>query len=138
MAKHVALSEPERTALKKTEREQLLIQHYGQLGPVQKNALSILGVRIWLLQGPLLIKEGVLVADLFFKISSELIKGSVSDVFPLYNALHKRLFYDMDMENQNKFSFFESLESIEAKRKADIVRYEYRFSLAAHMDQPIL
>jgi hypothetical protein len=137
-------------AKRRWKREGRKLHHfhteYSMLNRNQTKALSVVGMRYWLLQGPQLVRENLLISDVFFKISSFVLNCSFKDAQEIYSAVHLKLFSDMTKEidekiytkthnkNNKGFSFLYSLfypeKKLNAKRQQAIERCEKRVLLS--------
>jgi len=122
----------QRVAKKQAKKTQKMRQHFfNQYGPInqsQRQALSIKGMRVWLLQGPQLVKSGLLVEDIFLKISACLLSLPPNQTKELYLAIHNKLFNDVKIginkKNIGFFCIFKNEKKTEVKQAKN--RYEYR------------
>jgi hypothetical protein len=115
-------TEAELLERKKSKREDQLKEKYAQLNSIQLQALSVIGARVWLLQGPQLVRKGILVPDLFFKISSFLIDVPADDAQHVFNSVNKRLFNDI----VKNIGVFHLPKKIKSERKDAKERCEIR------------
>lgn len=103
-----------------------ITQEYG-LNSHQGEALTILGIRLWLLQGQQLVREGKLTADVFFKIATYHTHLSEHEVQIVFNAVNRKLFEGVDEKiGKSFFSFFESSKKIEHEKHVNLERYQQR------------
>lgn len=120
---------------RRIQRERRLNDQYGPINADQMRALSIKGMHAWLLQGPQLVKMGLLVKDIFFEISSYLLNLSTRETKDIFSAVHRKLFNDIasdivsriDEKNTGCFSFFKNVQTAKTKAKQKAIdRYENR------------
>jgi hypothetical protein len=132
-----AVTTSERLSLERQSRELHINNYYPDLDATQRNELYVIGARVWLLQGPDLVRRGLLIPELFFVISSYVIRSSIGDVQKLRHSFNIRLFNERDEELSNAikniekdsmrvdkaskkigkgFGFFQTSKKIKSKR----------------------
>jgi len=125
-----AMTRDEWIEYQRIQRIRRLRDQYGLINNDQMRALSTKGMHAWLLQGPQLVRTGLLVDDIFFKISSYLLNLPTQETKDIFSAVHIKLFNDVvsriDRKNTGCFSFFKSKKKANAKRQEAIDRYENR------------
>lgn len=92
----------------------------------KRNELNKLGARVWLLQGPELVRSGALIPDLFFKITSFFMDIPVHNVELTFHSVNMRLFNLIDKKTDKGFGFFKTQKKIESKRKDATERLDKR------------
>lgn len=95
------LLDTERIAKQATLLNRIMTEY--QLTYKQAKSLSIEGARVWLLQGPELVREGRLPPEIFCHITSFLADLSIRDTEQVISAINKNLFNGAQRIIQNKF-----------------------------------
>lgn len=128
------LSHEERELLEKRirqQREDRLRHSYKQLTNNEFDALKIKGTLPWLLQGPQLVREDRVIADIFFKISSFLTGLSFHETQRIFQAVHLNLFEESYINiGKGLIGFFTSTKNLENQRNECLERLERRVTLA--------
>jgi hypothetical protein len=102
-------------------------QHYHMLNPKQFFALSIPGARVWLLQGPDLVRENKITSKEFFQIAATLMNLSEQDTKFVFNIVNLKLFTDATKDlGKGVLSFFKPKGTIASEKKEAKARCERR------------
>jgi hypothetical protein len=93
---------------------------YGVTTKSQRNALAVKNSHFWLLQGFQLVQNGSLIEDIFYQISSHLLKLPINKTKFIFDSVHDKYLNDkiikIDKDNTKWFGLFRNDEKANAKK----------------------
>lgn len=109
------------------QKKKHMAEHYHLLNPKQRLALSIPGIRVWMLQGQQLVRENKLTPTNFLHITTFLTSLSSDETKLVFNIVNLKLFTDITEDiGKGVYGFFKTKNSINSERKVAKERCERR------------